>query len=702
LEIEELTAEDLLNEAYLGYRIGDCISQPKWCNWQGQDQQDLGYIYPYTARRFPDSLVGELFRKHGEGFYQLKPAERVSQLARLVHKRHSQANTHDLVIHLRLGDVKNEYDYLQYIDKMIEHGWHGSDVVLVAGFHYRFAPVLVDRSLGRIQTLAKALIERGYKVQIRSTTPDDDLVFMSQSNWLITGYRGYAQLAYDICRGNKIYCDENKMFFADQTSSFVSGFGISSTALTSAETNHARKKLEAEAITYGGVSKIVKTSTSDILETDTYCLNEQVFQSGNGALKPLCILKALKRAETGDVVFFHDIHPQGSRNNGNWITRSIEPVRNFCAANNGIAAGVALPQYGPNRIWTKRDCFILMDCDSEKYWNHPQISCRFSMWQATDDVIRFVEEWLDYCLDPRIFCDQDNVMGKNNLPGFRQHRFEQSILTNLVIKNNIHTYTPRHGPAATKARVSDINFLAKQIEFDKLMKSRQPSLSSIGTRYGVDKVTSKYVRTYEYWLEEIRNKAGCILEKGLGNGQVLNMWRDYFSKSEINGVDQFKNWARNFENSEDKLDYCKQNDVNPSRVVLHGIKPEDRGQIKRLCQQLSSRDKAFNLIVDSGTTTTRDQQLFMGIFFKMLTPGGLYAIENLQRAENPMDAMERGAELEYTTLDLVRDLARNKIVESPYLTKEENNQLNQQVRNASITWHHNHKRCIAIIEKEFD
>ena len=92
-----------------------------------------------------------------------------------------------------------------------------------------------------------------------------------------------------------------------------------------------------------------------------------------------------------------------------------------------------------NYTFTKRDCFVLMDCDNEKYWNHNQIYASTSFWKKTNKSLEFLEEWQSYCKNYNVVSDAPNICGKENLEGFIDHRHDQSILTNLVIKYSLKT-----------------------------------------------------------------------------------------------------------------------------------------------------------------------------------------------------------------------------------------------------------------------
>ncbi len=87
--------------------------------------------------------------------------------------------------------------------------------------------------------------------------------------------------------------------------------------------------------------------------------------------------------------------------------------------------------------WTKRDAFILMECDSPEYTNTPQIHATFAVFKKTNFTLAFLNEWLKYAQDRRIITNDPNKMGKNNYKGFRENRHDQTIFSLLVKKHKL-------------------------------------------------------------------------------------------------------------------------------------------------------------------------------------------------------------------------------------------------------------------------
>ena len=68
-------------------------------------------------------------------------------------------------------------------------------------------------------------------------------------------------------------------------------------------------------------------------------------------------------------------------------------------ANTDVAC-FSLGAYFPEKNWTKRDAFILMDCDEEKYAGTPQNFASYCMFKRSSYSVAIVDEWLYYAQDP--------------------------------------------------------------------------------------------------------------------------------------------------------------------------------------------------------------------------------------------------------------------------------------------------------------
>ena len=101
------------------------------------------------------------------------------------------------------------------------------------------------------------------------------------------------------------------------------------------------------------------------------------------------------------------------------------------------------------RARTKRDTFVLMDCDTPEYADTFQVHASLSLWRRTPFSIMIAGEWLRYAEDERILTDIPNSCGRDNFAEFQEHRHDQSIWSLLCKKHSVvlhrRPFTPPDG-----------------------------------------------------------------------------------------------------------------------------------------------------------------------------------------------------------------------------------------------------------------
>jgi hypothetical protein len=174
--------------------------------------------------------------------------------------------------------------------------------------------------------------------------------------------------------------------------------------------------------------------------------------------KPYLICEELDRLENGEFLVYYDVGRQWMPHK---ISTSLTPLLRWCEEKNGgILPGTYVPEFGPNMNWTKRECFVVMGCDSALYWEHPQIQATFSVWQKSPETTAFASEWLHWCLKPGTIEDEVTRPDLPNFPTFKAHRNDQSIITNLALKRGIRCFGDPH---RVLPRAKDINNLVDRI-----------------------------------------------------------------------------------------------------------------------------------------------------------------------------------------------------------------------------------------------
>jgi hypothetical protein len=191
------------------------------------------------------------------------------------------------------------------------------------------------------------------------------------------------------------------------------------------------------SIEYGKVDKVINYNPEYIKSKSFYIKNKYILDKTRGAgcwcWKFFIILETLNTLEEGDCVLYLDA--------GIEVLDNINPLIKIAqeSSNNGPML-FRLPGGHKNKTWTKRDCFILTYCDSEKYWNGDLVNGAISLWVKNEKNINFLKEWLRYARDPRIITDDTLMCGKPNLLEFKDHRHDQSILSLMAIKYNLEVW----------------------------------------------------------------------------------------------------------------------------------------------------------------------------------------------------------------------------------------------------------------------
>jgi hypothetical protein len=170
----------------------------------------------------------------------------------------------------------------------------------------------------------------------------------------------------------------------------------------------------------------------DFKNTYKHLLNSSVRGYGYWMWKPMIIKQTLNLLNDNDIVLYVD--------SGNTIIHNldylIEEVNKKDILLFDNRDGNYRRTTNKNRQWTKRDCYVLMNCDEEKYHNSDQIDASYQIYKKNKKTINFIDELLGYCCNENIISDLPNIT-KNNLPEFIDHRHDQSILSLMAHKHNI-------------------------------------------------------------------------------------------------------------------------------------------------------------------------------------------------------------------------------------------------------------------------
>ncbi|PIS22343.1 hypothetical protein COT50_02480 [candidate division WWE3 bacterium CG08_land_8_20_14_0_20_41_10] len=193
----------------------------------------------------------------------------------------------------------------------------------------------------------------------------------------------------------------------------------------------AQRKLHQTAYIYG-VPLSIPYTRNELIRTSFYLHNKTILDVKKGGglwlWKPYIIAETLRGMDYGDIALYVDA--------GMYITGHLSPLISLTKNTDILLFNIN----HTNKFWTKRDCFVYMDCDSKLYWETMQSAGFLQIYVKSPLSVSFVDEWLKFCQNRDILTDLSNTCGLDNFKGFVDHRHDQSVLSNLRVKYNLPQY----------------------------------------------------------------------------------------------------------------------------------------------------------------------------------------------------------------------------------------------------------------------
>ena len=134
------------------------------------------------------------------------------------------------------------------------------------------------------------------------------------------------------------------------------------------------------------------------------------------------------------------------------------------------------------------------------------------------------------------------------------------------------------------------------------------TLDELAIAYNTDKSsrTHSFAKHYEVYFELLRDVPLKLLEIGVQSGASLRMWKQYFPKAQICGLDYFD--VLPMEEDRIKIFQGEQKDTEVlEKVLLSG---------------------PFDIIIDDGSHQNKDIMASFEYLFPRMKPGGIYVIED--------------------------------------------------------------------------
>lgn len=133
------------------------------------------------------------------------------------------------------------------------------------------------------------------------------------------------------------------------------------------------------------------------------------------------------------------------------------------------------------------------------------------------------------------------------------------------------------------------------------------SLAALGRKYGSDKPV-QYAPFYDLLLESRQASVRSVFEIGIFKGGSLRMWRDYFFRAQIYGMD-----------------------INPETLFTEDriqTFQGDQASAAAICK-VADHCGPFDLIVEDGSHKPDHQVMNAELLMPYLSRGGLYIIEDI-------------------------------------------------------------------------
>jgi hypothetical protein len=181
-----------------------------------------------------------------------------------------------------------------------------------------------------------------------------------------------------------------------------------------------------------------------------------------------------------------------------------------------------------------------------------------------------------------------------------------------------------------------------------------------GERFNTDKYNHGYMRIYSTIFSEMKN-VKKVLEIGIYQGDSLRMLSHYFKDAKIYGID---------------ISDCSH--LNSDNIITYVYNQENKEDLHEFLE-LSGGE--FDLIIDDGGHTMKQQQISLGVLFKSLNSSGVYILENIHTSN--LDGY-RTIEDEITTLDMLTELDKTKKLTSNHINDENKLYIENNVNSINI------------------
>tara|TARA_E500000331_G_C17059623_1_gene627621 strand:- start:122 stop:826 length:705 start_codon:yes stop_codon:yes gene_type:complete len=205
------------------------------------------------------------------------------------------------------------------------------------------------------------------------------------------------------------------------------------------------------------------------------------------------------------------------------------------------------------------------------------------------------------------------------------------------------------------------------------------TLKELTIKYDVDALELGYTDLYAPLFDGIREDVTKVLEIGVETGRSHRLWLEYFPNATIYGFDIFTYGS-------EELHRLQKGNPNLDRSVMF---KGDQERVDDLEEFLSLHGDDFDIIIDDGGHTMRQQQISMGVLFQAVKSGGHYIIEDLHTCSGEWPSLYGYQTIndgDTLTTDLLKSIINkdDSVRETNYLTKDLLDYIRDNTKNCRI------------------
>lgn len=340
---------------------------------------------------------------------------------------------------------------------------------------------------------------------------------------------------------------------------------------------------------------------------------------------------------------------------------------------------ICTQDHGPSRI--NAGVFLMKNSDWTKNFLNKWWDICEMLSGGHNNQIGFYKHglWHDQTCFSHLIDNDDNV--RDNVKIISNEILNGREFKNMRSKNFIfHAFSYGH----TKNRTLDAAYYKMfNIEY---VPNDQTKLSDIADMHPIDKNHEHdyYKRIYDDLFKNKNNIKNILEFSSHAFYNSFEILKKYFSQSNIIGV---------FSTISDEI-------MNDDRIKKYVCVQSEIDKMSEISNELNDID----LIFDDGSHKMYDQQLSLYLFFKTLSDGGMYIIEDLHTSiECKMENKQVfgwGDINKKTTLESLREFVETGVFVSDYLNENECKYLTENIKDCKIYDERGNWSITAVITKK--